>query len=202
MDCQDNAANCKEDLIELVCQYIPVEETLPQGFHCDEKMEDTSEDKKILYRCRWSLWEHLLHCLEDANITPFPQRQCKRKRPKPLGQSTFPIYGSCRLPESGRMIQCGSCCDWFHSDCIQVPDTVWPHIGSAPVVKHSHCRFSFLVCFVLHFQACEVDTMQIPMRWSVRNDSRTVLDEIIILPRTLPSGGNWPRIIFSYWNLS
>ena len=83
------------------------------------------------YYVQHALRSHLLHCLENGNLTQFPQRERKKKEPKPLWQSTFVVFCCCRLPESGKMIQCGSCDEWFHSECVKVPNTVWENTNIA-----------------------------------------------------------------------
>ena len=77
------------------------------------------------------LRKHLANCFEQNAITPFPT-STRRKAPRgPVGIDTVEIFCVCRLPEGGRMIQCETCEDWFHSDCVSVPDYIWNSANSA-----------------------------------------------------------------------
>ena len=68
---------------------------------------------------------HLLNCLTRQVISGFP-RTTRRKRPaQPRGQLTVKLFCQCRLPEQGKMIQCECCLEWFHSQCVIVPEYIW-----------------------------------------------------------------------------
>ena len=65
---------------------------------------------------------HLMVCLSDGALNPFPERSRKRKRMvKMAKKEKLPVYCICRLPDSGDlMIQCAKCKTWYHETCIQV----------------------------------------------------------------------------------
>ena len=66
-------------------------------------------------------------CLVSGNMTPFPQRSRKRRNMQQEPQEFVDVYCTCRLPEQGRMVQCDSCHEWFHSGCIkkELPQGLW-----------------------------------------------------------------------------
>ena len=72
------------------------------------------------------LCKHLLDCITQQVISPFPRTSRRKKKPsQPLGHSTFKIFCKCRLPEDGHMIQCDCCLEWFYSNCVELPETAW-----------------------------------------------------------------------------
>ena len=76
------------------------------------------EDPGQLNYVQHELREHLLVCLQNRTITPFPRRIRKRKKIKARSQVVLQLHCYCRLPESGKMIQCDRCHIWFHTTCI------------------------------------------------------------------------------------
>ena len=44
---------------------------------------------------------------------------------KSRGTETFELFCQYRLPEPGRMIQCDHCQEWYHSECVTVPESIW-----------------------------------------------------------------------------
>ena len=71
------------------------------------------------------LCKHLLDCITHQVISPFPMTSRRKKPSPPLGRTTFKIFCKCRLPKDGKMIQCDCCLEWFHSNCVQVPEAAW-----------------------------------------------------------------------------
>ena len=72
------------------------------------------------------LREHVVSCFEAKVITPFPaksRRRCNRARAEK--EYAIPVYCSCRLPESGRMVQCVICHEWYHEECESISSEVW-----------------------------------------------------------------------------
>ena len=66
--------------------------------------------------------KHLITCLENAKMTPFPERSLKRARALKKSQEEVPVYCICRLPDDGKvMVQCGKCSEWYHTSCVQIP---------------------------------------------------------------------------------
>ena len=56
----------------------------------------------------------------------FPAQKRKRVIPNvPQNKVCFPIYCSCRLPKSGKMIMCENCAEWFHKECVKTAPAVW-----------------------------------------------------------------------------
>ena len=84
------------------------------------------EDPTVVSYVQHRFRQHLLHCFEEKVMTPFPKRSRQHKKLPPRRSRTFSIYCICRLPESGRMIMCDLCHEWFHSECVpHVPEAVW-----------------------------------------------------------------------------
>ena len=67
--------------------------------------------------------EHLRACFEAEKIIPFPSN--RRRVPaqnKSRDVDQVPVYCVCRLPHDDRqMVQCTQCEDWYHTDCVRVP---------------------------------------------------------------------------------
>ena len=69
---------------------------------------------------------HLLQCLEEKKMTPFPvtHRSCRRKV---TSHQKIAIFCHCRKPwrrgDDAFLIQCDKCREWFHSSCETVPST-------------------------------------------------------------------------------
>ena len=74
------------------------------------------------------LRDHLFDCLESGVISTFPQR--RRKKTCMLNRMCFDVFCFCRLPASGRMICCNSCGEWYHEDCVTVPQAIWENRSS------------------------------------------------------------------------
>ena len=65
---------------------------------------------------------HLLMCLEKGDIQPFPNKKVHRKQ-KSIGTSGVLVFCKCRTQESGKMLECSSCSEWFHKECLEVRGT-------------------------------------------------------------------------------
>ena len=68
---------------------------------------------------------HLLSCFEEERMTPFPRvAGTLIGRNRIVNSVCFELYCICRRPEFGLMAQCNQCCQWFHRDCVHIPDEV------------------------------------------------------------------------------
>lgn len=69
---------------------------------------------------------HLVGCLEERNLTPFPKRS-RKKKGSIRGTTSFEIYCICRLPQSKNMVACIHCKEWFHENCYSkyIPESIW-----------------------------------------------------------------------------
>ena len=72
--------------------------------------------------------QHLYESFEKQHMTPFPAG----KKPPRMGRRRVSqvrqvkIYCSCRLPQSGDMIKCSICGEWYHAKCKpDIPTTYW-----------------------------------------------------------------------------
>ena len=71
------------------------------------------------------LHDHLVSCLENISITRFPTTRRRKHKHKNTISFKIPVYCICRQPDSGKMVECGQCKEWYHDDCIAVPKDVW-----------------------------------------------------------------------------
>ena len=81
--------------------------------------EDLSYNTKVMRK-------HLVGCLEDKVIRPFPasKRSIKQRVKR---SEILKVYCTCRLPEGGeRMIACDNCGEWYHENCLKnIPSEAW-----------------------------------------------------------------------------
>ena len=90
----------------------------PQGLRFDQK----------------TMRQHLLKCLTQGHMEPFP---CKGIIQTAVAKTyQIPIYCTCRTQEAGNMVECERCREWYHQECVSVPEHVWKK-GSIPWV----CRY-------------------------------------------------------------
>ena len=97
--------------------------------------------------CVWDankMRQHLLHCLENEQITNFPvikQRQIAfGTRTKKSFIFCERIYCICRMPEDkSAMIKCEKCLKWYHMSCM----------GLDPDVNHNGVAWSCTGCLEL-----------------------------------------------------
>ena len=69
------------------------------------------------------LRNHLRQCLENRKVTEFPSQPRKIKQLcNPV--MMIPVYCECRQPKKENMVQCEQCQEWFHDECVTVPDVV------------------------------------------------------------------------------
>ena len=69
--------------------------------------------------------KHLYNCLEKGELTMFPLGK-KTRRVKPIKSiksvDFIELYCTCRMPQlPGEMVECSDCKDWYHVDCVSVP---------------------------------------------------------------------------------
>ena len=66
-----------------------------------------------------SLRSHLLKCLDNRAITPFPST--KRRPVKSNRLQVVPVFCFCRQIEKGHTVECSGCKDWYHVECVHFP---------------------------------------------------------------------------------
>ena len=75
-----------------------------------------------------SLRTHLLHCIDNNSMTPFPAAGSRRP-PRKCKQMTVKVevLCTCRMPfdKKRKMAECESCLNWFHQECEAIPDCVF-----------------------------------------------------------------------------
>jgi len=63
---------------------------------------------------------HLKESFEKGFLGTFPVLRKRRVNNRIMMEVSCSIYCSCRLPDDGsKMIQCDSCNEWFHKDCLE-----------------------------------------------------------------------------------
>jgi len=77
---------------------------------------------EVLYDQR-QFRNHLLQCIQNRYVTPFPCTLIK-KRPQTGYSQVISIYCQCRQPENGKMAQCDKCEEWYHEECVNFPVNV------------------------------------------------------------------------------
>ena len=71
---------------------------------------------------------HLVECLTEGSLTPFPRweryRFCGKRLTK---RKNIEIFCLCRKPyrKNEKMANCDKCGEWFHQDCADIPDDVF-----------------------------------------------------------------------------
>ena len=77
---------------------------------------------------------HLLSCLDQGYLVPFPKDEpVPPVRRCPSKQVTIELFCSCRRPWSNndkrrkatRMACCDTCGEWYHQSCENIPDIVF-----------------------------------------------------------------------------
>ena len=87
------------------------------------------EDPALLQIDQDQTRQHLLTCLEDNLIAPFPARPTVRKIC--LRSEELQVYCHCRMPkDSRRMITCNGCKEKYHVSCVKrspesLDNTLW-----------------------------------------------------------------------------
>ena len=68
--------------------------------------------------------EHLLQCLKERKLTPFPS-VCIRG-PKPKNTKKIDVFRTCRLPHTvdEPVVLCPCCREWYHSTCEDIPKNI------------------------------------------------------------------------------
>ena len=83
----------------------------------------TGQDPTTTLYDQTQMRSHLLSCLGEQKITPFPCKTKGRRGKKTHNTTTevVPVLCVCRLPDDGKkMIQCSNCGKWFHRTCLHI----------------------------------------------------------------------------------
>ena len=69
---------------------------------------------------------HLKNALLTKLLLPFPAKEVPTRVPQLVWIDRVRIYCVCRQPENWqrKMVECSLCKDWFHNDCVKVPEEV------------------------------------------------------------------------------
>ena len=96
--------------------------------------------------------KHLYECIQKGDMSPFPRTPTQRRMLKQSPQETVQIFCSCRQPESGTMVQCDNCLEWYHERCIQIPENIeqinWSCSSCANILVSYGFKIVLLLCII------------------------------------------------------
>lgn len=74
-----------------------------------------------------NMYDHLKSCFGKGELTAFPATisNSGRKHQRVVAEVEVPIYCICRLPEREPMACCDACGNWYHQQCVQIPNEVF-----------------------------------------------------------------------------
>lgn len=88
------------------------------------------QDPHSVGYAQFSLRDHLLTCLENNKLTPFPTSRSRRlSRNREFNSQTVFVYCVCRQTwersnSSEPLTQCCSCKEWFHQSCMDIDQKI------------------------------------------------------------------------------
>ena len=89
----------------------------------------TGQDPHVLNFNQSKMRHHLQLCLERGEISSFPESSKRKRlcRSRMRMSRQIYVYCNCRLPWDKRrkMVQCVTCKEWFHQECLCIPDAVF-----------------------------------------------------------------------------
>ena len=77
-----------------------------------------NEDPTTIIFDQNQLRTHYAMTIETGKLALFPTTKKRRPKDRVLATLECLIYCDCRLPESGLMVCCSGCSEWFHQECI------------------------------------------------------------------------------------
>ena len=86
------------------------------------------------------LRNHLIRCLANGAMSTFPHTQRKRYSVRKISVVKYGLYCTCRQPESGQMVQCNVCHEWYHDECVTIPNKVWMDKKLKWICKQCTCH--------------------------------------------------------------
>lgn len=63
---------------------------------------------------------HLYECLTKQEMSMFPHKPRRITR-MVKQEDTLELFCTCRMPEIPPMVECSRCCNWYHVNCVSVP---------------------------------------------------------------------------------
>ena len=64
---------------------------------------------------------HLIHCLEEGELTPFPMSASSHVKRANSENIVIPVNCQCQRPDSREeMVACDSCDKWYHFSCVNI----------------------------------------------------------------------------------
>ena len=81
--------------------------------------------------------QHLYECLQQEDLTPFPLRRERRSKEIKFSDN-IKVFCICQMPQTGLMVMCSKCHNWFHVGCVTPPQEV---------IKNTHIKWFCHDCF-------------------------------------------------------
>ena len=72
---------------------------------------------------------HLNKCFDAEKISTFPSRSRRVPEKRTADISVINVYCVCRQPERLPMACCDQCLEWYHSECVTIPDEIFSDMG-------------------------------------------------------------------------
>ena len=82
------------------------------------------KDPRLLHFAGGAMRGHLLACIESGNMEPFPCFHVQPKKRK-CCNDIIEVFCTCKTQEGGRMAACSKCGEWYHEECVSLPQRVW-----------------------------------------------------------------------------
>ena len=95
---------------------------------------------------------HLHSCFNNKQMKPFPSCSTNIAMAV-ICIFTVKVYCTCRMPEGSKfMVCCDSCSEWYHGDCVTVPQEIRENENNEVVWRCPRCQpgIKSLVCCNLH----------------------------------------------------
>ena len=89
------------------------------------------EDPTLIVYNIGEMRNHLVDCIENGRMTPFPKRPMKRTKRCKTKILKISIFCNCRMPHdkdgTGNidMAECSTCLTWIHESCEIIPNTIF-----------------------------------------------------------------------------
>ena len=66
--------------------------------------------------------KHLYECQNNGKLTMFPLLKPIRQGGLVRSRESMELFCTCRMPEIPPMVECSTCGEWYHVQCVSVPE--------------------------------------------------------------------------------
>ena len=106
-------------------------------------------DPTMLWYNQYKMREHLVECLQEKKMRPFPSRVCRPSKPLTI---SFAVYCVCRLTdledENDSMARCENCHQWYHQSCEDIPPRCFCVLCTLSVIVSASQCIIAVICTV------------------------------------------------------